>query len=451
MTQIAGGRGESHAAVRVPSGGAAAVIRRASSLAFGFPGAHAFNALLSIVFVIVQTLIFSRVFDAKAFAQAIAAGAIGMYFLPINQSVSRANFVLLRGRVINDEGGSDVPEAAAAFQASQAFFLVVVVVAPVLIGATDLYEYVWLAFFLVSVTYSNIWYSEMQMAMLATGRAMQFEMLTLVRRLLSFFILAYLFLLRDILSFSVLAGMQALAFHIYFLRIVGRDAQLFNWPRGLTSLAMHAHLWRLWASLQATLAEWLTLNAPYAVFMARFGIGPGLIALDAAMKLVRIVVSAIRNLCEIVLPRVSRAVFSGQGSSARLEVVSVLVLGLCGAGMVAAAVYFFQGLTFGFLLGPNNTVPEGAGAPIAMAILFSVFFATAGHLLGHTGRNAAIRAFMLIALAAIATSSVLIIFGELSINGALWAMAGALGVISGTGLLLLRKMLNDQHQVGSTT
>ena len=169
------------------------------------------------------------------------------------------------------------------------------------------------------------------------------------------------------------------------------------------------------------------------------------------MKLVRIVVSAIRNLCEIVLPRVSRAVFSGQGSSARLEVVSVLVLGLCGAGMVAAAVYFFQGLTFGFLLGPNNTVPEGAGAPIAMAILFSVFFATAGHLLGHTGRNAAIRAFMLIALAAIATSSVLIIFGELSINGALWAMAGALGVISGTGLLLLRKMLNDQHQVGSTT
>jgi len=54
-------------------------------------------------------------------------------------------------------------------------------------------------------------------------------------------------------------------------------------------------------------------------------------------------------------------------------------------------------------------------------------------------------------LAAIATSSVLIIFAELSINGALWAMAGALGVISGTGLLLLRKMLNDQHQVGSTT
>ena len=447
MTQIAGGhRDESPAAVRVLCAALAAGVRRASSLAFGFPGAHAFNALLSIVFVLVQTLIFSRVLDAKGFAQAIAAGAIGLYLLPINQSVARANFVLLRARTVHEESG-DVPAAAAAFQASQAFFLAVVVIAPLLIGAADLYEYVWLAFFLVSGTYSNIWYSEMQMAMLATGRAMQFELVTLVRRVLSFLILGYLFEARDILWFSVLAGAQAIIFHVYLLRVVARDAQFFSWPRGLTRAATQTHLWRLWASLQATFAEWLTLNGPYAVFMAHFGIGPGLVALDAAMKLVRIVVSVTRNLCEIVLPRVSRAVFNGQGSRARPEVVSVLVLGLCGAGVVAAAVYFFQDLIFGFLLGPNNTVPEGAGTPIAMAILSSVFFATAGHLLGHTGRNAAIRAFMLVALAAITMSSVWIVFGELSINGALWAMAGALGVISGTGLVLLLKMLSDERQV----
>jgi len=447
VTQIAGRhRDESPAAARVLSAGLTTGIRRASSLAFGFPGAHAFNALLSIAFVLVQTLIFSRVLDAKAFAQAIAASAIGLYFLPINQSVARANFVLLRARTVREETG-DVPAAAAAFQASQAFFLAVVVIAPVLIGAADLYEYIWLAFFLVSGTYSNIWYSEMQMAMLATGRAMQFELVTLVRRLLAFLILGYLLEARDILWFSILAGAQAIVFHAYLLWVVARDAQFFGWPRGLTLAAMQAHLWRLWASLQATFAEWLTLNAPYAVFMAHFGIGPGLVALDAAMKLVRIVVSVTRNLCEIVLPRVSRAVFNGQGSGARLEVVSVLALGLCGAGVVAAAAYFFEGLTFGFLLGPNNTVPEGAGAPIAVAILSSVFFATAGHLLGHTGRNAAIRAFMLVALAAIATSSSWIVFGELSINGALWALAGALGVISGTGLALLRKMLSDEPQV----
>jgi hypothetical protein len=447
MTQVAGEHRDARpAAVRVPGGGLAAGIRRASSLAFGFPGAHAFNALLSIAFVLVQTLIFSRVLDAKAFAQAIAASAIGLYFLPINQSIARANFVVLRARTVHAET-DDVPAAAAAFQASQAFFLAIVVLAPVLIDAADLYEYVWLAFFLVSGTYSNIWYSEMQMAMLATGRAMQFELVTLVRRLLSFLILGYLLEARDILWFSVLAGAQAIVFHVYLLRIVARHAQFFSWPRGLTLPAMQAHLWRLWASLQATFAEWLTLNAPYAVFMAHFGIGPGLVALDAAMKLVRIVVSVTRNLCEIVLPRVSRAVFSGQGSGARLEVASVLVLGLCGAGVVAAAVYFFQALTFGFLLGPNNTVPDGAGAPISVAILSSVFFATAGHLLGHTGRNAAIRAFMLVALAAVALSSAWIVFGELSINGALWAMAGALGVISGTGLALLLKMLNDERQV----
>nr|QQZ51549.1 hypothetical protein JKL49_11500 [Phenylobacterium glaciei] len=28
-------------------------------------------------------------------------------------------------------------------------------------------------------------------------------------------------------------------------------------------------------ALQAVFAEWLTLNAPYAIFLARFGVGPG--------------------------------------------------------------------------------------------------------------------------------------------------------------------------------
>jgi hypothetical protein len=250
-------------------------------------------------------------------------------------------------------------------------------------------------------------------------------------------------LLRDVLWFSVLAGAHAFAFHICFLCIVDRDSQFFGWPRGLTSAAMVEHLARLWASFQATFAEWLTMSAPYAVFMARFGIGPELVALDATMKLVRIVVSVTRNLCEIVLPRVSHAVFSGHGSRARLEVLGVLALGLCGAGVVAAAAYFFQGLTFGFLLGPNNTVPAGAGTPIAIAVLSSVFFATAGHLLAHTGRNAAIGAFMRVSVVAMAISSALTVFRALSVNGALWAFAAALAVISGTGLLFLLGMLSD--------
>jgi hypothetical protein len=42
-------------------------------------------------------------------------------------------------------GGS--PEAAAAFQASQFFFLIVIFVAPLLIGPFDLAEYIWLACF----------------------------------------------------------------------------------------------------------------------------------------------------------------------------------------------------------------------------------------------------------------------------------------------------------------
>jgi hypothetical protein len=145
----------------------------------------------------------------------------------------------------------------------------------------------------------------MQMAMLATGREMRFEVITLVRRVLRFVILGYLLIVRDILSFMILAAVQTAVFHVYLLWVVGREAQLFGWPRGLTWTATRAHLSRLWMSLEATFAEWVTLNAPYAVFMARFGIGPGLVTVDAAMKLVRVIVSVTRNLCEIVLPTVS--------------------------------------------------------------------------------------------------------------------------------------------------
>ena len=364
-----------------------------------------------------------------------------MYLLPINQSVARANFVLLRDRMVRGDSSDGLPEAAAAFQASQLFFLPVSVLAPFLLGAADPYEYGYLMFFLLSTIYSNIWYSEMQMAMLATGRAMQFELITLVRRLLAFIILAYLLYVRDILSFSILAGTQAVAFHIYLVRLVSRDSQLFGWPRGLTEAAMSAHVWRLWTSLQATLAEWVTLNAPYAVFMARFGIGPGLVALDAAMKLVRIVVSVTRNMCEIVLPHVSRAIIGGRGGNARLEVMGVLALGFSGAAVVASAAFFFQERTFGFLLGPNNTVPAGAGAPIAVAVLSAVTFAAGGHLLGHTGQQGAIRTFMFVAMLTIGISSGLTIFGALSVDGALWAYAAALGVISVAGLLLLLQMI----------
>jgi hypothetical protein len=421
-----------------------AVLRQAASLVLGFPGAHAFNAFLSILYIVIQTLIFSRVLDARAFAEIIAATAVALYFLPINQSIARANFVLLRARMVSEELTDGLPEAAASFQVWQAFFVIVILVAPWLIGATTPYEYAWLACFLVSATYSNIWYSEMQMTMLATGRAMQFEVITLFRRVLSFAVLAYLLLDRDILSFNIIAGGQAIVFHIYLIRVVGSDSQLFGWPRGLTWAAMRIHLGRLRTSFQATLAEWLTLNAPYMVFMARFGIGADLVAVDAAMKVVRIIVAVTRNLCEIVLPRVSRAVFNGQGSRARLEVIGVLTLGLSGAAVVSAATYFFQDRTFGFLLGPNNTVPEGAGAPIAVATLSAVTFATAGYLLGHSSCTARIRTFMRVAVLTTTFSSALTVCGAFSVKSALWCFAAALTFISGAGLLLLWGMLSDE-------
>ena len=427
------------------SGTLRAGLQSAWQRAFGFAGLHAFNAALSILFILVQTLIFSRVLDATTFAQTIAAAAISMYLSPVNQSVARANFVLLRDRAVR-EHVDDLPEAAAAFQASQAFYVFVSLLAPFLVGAKTIYEYSWLSCFLVSATFSNIWYSEMQMAMMATDRARRFEIITLIRRILNFVILGYLFVARDVLWFNVLAAIQVIAFHIYLLRDVGTVSRMFGWPRGLTWVAAKAHLRRLWLSLQTTLAEWLTLNAPYAVFMARFGIGSNLVTIDAAMKLVRIIVSVTRNLCEIALPRVSHAVFTREGSKARQAVFALLAIALCAAGTVAAATFFVPDLTFGFLLGPNNTVPPGAGAPIAAGIIAAVGFATSGHLLGHTGRDSSIWIFMATSIAVTLLSSGAIVLGGLSVQASLWCMSGAMMCISAVGFVLLWQMLQDQPE-----
>ena len=186
-----------------------------------------------------------------------------------------------------------------AFYANQILLGILSVATPALLGVDGWTDYVSLACYVYLCTYTNIWVTEIQMTMLATNRALIFEHVNLIRRVLIFLTLGWLWVQRDFLVFNVAAAAQTAAFHVYGLRRIGGDSGLFSWPRGLTRAAALTHLHRLWVSMQATFAEWLVLNAPYAIFTLRFGIGPGLVAIDAVLKLVRVIVSVTRNLSEI--------------------------------------------------------------------------------------------------------------------------------------------------------
>jgi len=416
-------------------------LSRVWTLATGFAGFHAANAGLSIVYTLAQTLVFSRVLDHHTFSQSVAIQAVGLYLLPFNQSVARGNFVLLRERMVRGEARGGLPEAAAAFQFNQILLLVLSLAIPPLIGTPTVKDYVSLTSLLFFCTYSNIWYFEMQMTLMATGHQMRFERITLVRRLINYGLLGFLFVRRDFMAFNLLLALQAVVFHAFLLFDGDHSLGLFGWPRGLTWRAMRAHFARLWVSFQATLAEWLTMNGPYMVFTARFGIGPGLVAIDAIMKLLRMVVSVTRSLSEIALPRVTHAVFSGRPQEGRLAAGVVLVGGGAAAAAVAAAVAFWPAFSFDLLLGPNNTVPVGAGLPAALMLLAGVGFAAGGNIVAHSGHARSIRRVMWFAAGGVGLFAAYALATSAGVVGALWAFAGVFVVVSSVAMVMLIRLL----------
>lgn len=413
---------------------------RIKTLATGFAGVHTLNAGLTMIYALAQTLVFSRVLDQRLYSMAIVATAVGLYLLPLNQSVARANFVVLRERSVrvSDRGA---PEAAAAFNLNQIILLLIPLFVPLTLGVADRTEYIAFACYLFFTTYSNIWYFEVQMSMMAVEQALPFERVSFIRRVINYVTLLILLKTRDFLLCNILWAVQTALFHLYVTQRMARGWGLFDWPHGLTVISLKRHLVRLWVSLQATGAEWLTLNGPYAVFVARFGVGPGVVTIDAVLKLLRIVVSVTRNLSEIALPRVSRALLMGDAKKGHLPAILALAGGSVAALACAIAVVFWEHLSFSLLLGPNNVVPPGAGAPAALALFAGVGIATGGHIIGYSGDHRSIPILLTTSVVSVCGFVAYVFLTHADIIQALWAASISLAVISATAVGLLVRIL----------
>ncbi len=413
---------------------------RLRSLVTGFAGVHTLNAGLTILYSLAQTLVFARVMDHRLFSMTVVATAVGLYMLPLNQSVARANFVLLREKAVRvaDRGA---PEAAAAFNVSQIILLVVPLVAPLALGVGDPGEYASFACYVFFTTYSNIWYFEIQMSMMAVEQALPFERVAFLRRVINYVILIFLFVTHQFFVTNIMLAALTLGFHLYVTQVMAKGWGLFDWPRNLTGVAIKRHLTRLWVSLQATGAEWLTLNGPYAVFVARFGVGPGVVTIDTVLKLLRIVVSVTRNLAEIALPRVSRAILMGDAHQGRLPVILAMGGGAAAAVGCGVMITFWEHFSFGLLLGPNNVIPHGAGAAAALALLAGVGIATGGHIIGHSGDHRSIPVLLTTSIVSVFGFAAYVLLAHADILQALWAASIALSVISVAAIGLLVSVL----------
>ena len=415
-------------------------LARVKRHATGFAGIHSLNAGLSIVYSLAQTVVFARSLDHRTFALTVLFQAIGIYLMPLNQCVARANFVMLRERAVRG-GHPRAVEAAVAFNVNQIILVIIPVLAPLAVGMSSPAEYASFACFLFFATYTNLWYFEIQMAMMAIDRALDYERISFLRRVINYGLLAMLFFTHNFLLCNIALALQTLLFHVVVTQRTARGAGLFEWPDGITAAGLRSYVGRLWISLQATGAEWLTLSAPYAIFFFRFGVGPGLVTIDAMLKLLRMVVSVSRNLAEIALPSVSRAIMAGNSRVARGPALFALAGGGLGALMIAVLVIFFERFSFGLLLGPNNVVPHGAGLPTGLAMLAGVAVATGGHFIGHTGDRRSIPVLSTVAVLAVGSVATFTMIARPDIVQALWAVAGGMTVIAVAAIALLAQIL----------
>ena len=299
-------------------------------------------------------------------------------------------------------------------------------------------EYVSFACLLFFITYSNLWYFEIQMAMMAIDRAVDYERISFVRRVINYGLLFMLLFTRNFLLCNIALALQTLLFHVIVTNRTAKGSGLFEWPDGITAAGLRNYVGRLWISLQATGAEWLTMSAPYAIFFFRFGVGPGLVTIDAMLKLLRMVVSVSRNLAEIALPSVSRAIMAGQTRMARGPALFALAGGGLGALVISVMVIVFERFSFGLLLGPNNVVPHGAGVPTGLAMLAGVAVATGSHFIGHTGDRRSIPVLSTVAVLAVGSAAAFVLLARPDIVQALWAVAVGMAIIAvaATGLLV---------------
>lgn len=406
-----------------------------------FPILHAGNAGVNMLYTLGQTLVLARSLDGRLFSQTIAMATISLYLMPVNQAVARANFVVVRRQVVAGGGGHDLPQVGLAFHASQALMILAGLLGPLLAGAASLQAYLALAAYALFGSLSNLWFFELQMAMLAVERPIGFEIASLVRRLGNAATLGWLWVSHDFVSFAWLMLGQTVLAQLWLMRFVGRDSALFAWPRGLGRAALSEHLGQLWTSVQATFAEWLTLNGPYALFTLRFGVGGGLIALDTGMKLLRVGLTVTRNFSEIALPGVSRAVIERRGAAAGRAVAAVLVLSAVPVMALATLLVWREHWLFSSLLGRNNVMPAGAGAAIALALVAGVGFQAGSHLVGHVGRARDVRLFTLAAAVSFVGLAGYMLILRPSLGGALWGVAVAVAVTAVGGLVTIVRTL----------
>jgi len=368
---------------------------------------HLVNSSLSFVLSFGQLFVFVRVLDAGFYATVVLVTSLSLYLVPLDNALSKVAFVQLRDEFLSRKtahGSAVVYRLYAAY----AGLLAIGVVGFALLFVARLDLVLFLLFCLVA----NFWHFEVQTLGWAIDQGMAFEKAELFRRTCNIALLVALYVTGQFAAYAAIMLALSLGCMVWYGRVLGRAgasvAALRGWRWQDLRAALRDSRRNLGGAAAGSGADFMLMNAPYAIVTACYGAGAPLIVLDTCQKLLRAIVMALRICSEALLPKQSAALHAGDyrrlvrvlGAIAGMSSLPALVV--CGALAVTSD------RLFATLLGPlAPLMPPGSGGILIALIAAGLAQNLASSFLSYSGffgdvfKTAKIAAVLMLGLAAV--------------------------------------------------
>jgi hypothetical protein len=318
-------------------------------------------------------------------------------------------FVQLRGEFLQHKTAHGSAVVYRLYAAYALLLLIGVIGCAVLLGLR-----LDLVLFLLFCLVANFWHFEVQTLGWAIDLGMAFEKAELFRRLCNFALLAALYATGQFAAYSAIMLVLSLGCMVWYARILARAGagvgalHRLRWPDLRDALRLSAR--NLGGAAAGSGADFMLMNAPYAIVTAAYGAGAPLIVLDTCLKLLRAIVMALRICSEALLPKQSAALHDGDYGRLVRVLTAIAVMSSLPALLVCGALAFTSERMFAALLGPlAGVMPPGTGMVLVTLIAAALAQNLASSFLSYSGffadvlKTAKIAAFLMLGLAAAAT------------------------------------------------
>ncbi|MBB6253672.1 hypothetical protein [Nitrospirillum iridis] len=350
------------------------------------------TAAATLLAGVCQTYTFARVLDPHLFSLFIVVGNLGLSLWLFDLGIAKVLYVSLRQRFLAGKLAGD-PVAAQATGVVALYSglvatgsLACLILMPLAASATPRAGAEFALFFCYSAL-NLVWFTLRNVSS-AIDQFLYFETLEAARRfghlgLMFCLLVAMPFPVFLVLSNLVWAVLLVLACH-RLARRGALDADLSRAPRALTAF-FRGHRRTLLASGGYAAGEMYVYNFPSVLVPAVHGLGAPTIIFDTAFKIFRGATVLFSAVCDVLVPRQTRAHAAGEVAALRratglaLALAAVPALGLCGLLPLAGD------QVYRLLLGPAATMPPAITPILVVLILANLVQTVSNFLLVHTG------------------------------------------------------------------